>query len=65
MQPENASGSDASRKAEVCAYAFAIVTLIIIGALIRTPILNFLCGPAWVIACVSLLTPRFEKMFSS
>jgi hypothetical protein len=65
MQAENATGWTASRKAEVCAYAFAVITLIGIGAVIRTPILNFLCGPAWVIACVSLLTPRFEKLFRS
>jgi hypothetical protein len=65
MQAENARDSEASRKAEVCAYAFAIVTLIVFGALFRTPILNFLCGPAWVIACVTLLTPQFEKLFKS
>ena len=61
MQAEN---SGASRKAEVCAYVFAIVTLIGFGVVVRTPILNFICGPAWVIACVSLLTPRFEKVLN-
>ena len=65
MQAEDATGSGASRKAEVCAYVFAIVTLIVFGALIRTPILNFVCGPAWVIACVALLTPQFEKLFGA
>jgi hypothetical protein len=64
MQAQNAGESAAGRKAEICAYAFAIVTLIGIGAVIRTPILNFLCGPAWVIACVTLLTPQFEKLFA-
>lgn len=65
MQAEQRGPTGASRKAEVCAYAFAVVTLIAIGSVIRTPILNFLCGPAWVIACVTLLTPRFEKLFAS
>lgn len=58
--PAEQTGS--SRKAEVYAYVFAIVTLIGFGAVVRTPILNFVCGPAWVIACVSLLTPQFEKV---
>jgi hypothetical protein len=61
MQAEQ-TGS--SHKAEVLAYAFAIVTLIGFGVIVRTPILNFICGPAWVIACVSLLTPRFEKVLN-
>jgi hypothetical protein len=61
MQAEQ---TDSSRKAEVLAYAFAIVTLIGFGVIVRTPILNFICGPAWVIACVSLLTPRFEKVLN-
>jgi hypothetical protein len=65
MEAENAKESGASRRAEVYAYAFAIVTLIGIGAVIRTPILNFLCGPAWVIACVTLLTPQFEKLLGT
>ena len=52
----------ASRKAEVLAYVFAVVTLIGFGIVVRTPILNFVCGPAWVIACVTLLTPQFEKL---
>ena len=58
MEAEQAGST---RKAEVLAYVFAIVTLIGFGVVVRTPILNFICGPAWVIACVSLLTPRFEK----
>ena len=53
-----------SRKAELLAYAFAVVTLIGFGVVVRTPILNFICGPAWVIACVTLLTPQFEKVLN-
>ena len=54
----------ASRKAEVLAYVFAVATLIGFGVVVRTPILNFICGPAWVIACVTLLTPQFEKVLN-
>ncbi|MEY2476582.1 MAG: hypothetical protein QOG87_1897 [Actinomycetota bacterium] len=61
MQAEQ---TGASRKAEVLAYVFAVVTLIGFGVIVRTPILNFVCGPAWVIACVTLLTPRFEKVLN-
>jgi hypothetical protein len=61
MEAERTGGS---RKAEVLAYVFAIVTLIGFGVIVRTPILNFVCGPAWVIACVTLLTPQFEKVLN-
>jgi hypothetical protein len=61
MQAEQ---TGASRKAEVLAYVFAVVTLIGFGVIVRTPILNFVCGPAWVIACVTLLTPQFEKVLN-
>ena len=60
-----ADSAGSSRKAELYAYVFAIVTLIGFGAVVRTPILNFVCGPAWVIACVTLLTPQFEKVLRS
>lgn len=59
MQAEQAGSSP---KAEVLAYVFAIVTLVGFGLVVRTPILNFICGPAWVIACVTVLTPQFEKV---
>ena len=62
MQADNGG---ARRKAEVLAYVFAIVTLIGFGVVVRTPILNFVCGPAWVIACVTLLTPQFEKVIGT
>ena len=55
----------AGRKAEVLAYVFAVVTLIGFGVIVRTPILNFVCGPAWVIACVTVLTPQFEKVIGT
>jgi len=33
------------------------VILVVGGAIFRTPILNWINGPAIVIACVTLLTP--------
>jgi hypothetical protein len=49
------------RKAEMVSYAVACVILVIGGAIFRTPILNWINGPAIVIATVALLTPRLAK----
>jgi hypothetical protein len=62
LQPEHTGSAAPNRTAELLAYAFAVVTLIVLGAVFRTPILNFLCGPAYVIAVVTLLTPQLEKV---
>jgi hypothetical protein len=45
------------RKAEMISYGVACVILVVGGAIFRTPILNWINGPAIVIACVTLLTP--------
>ncbi len=37
--------------AERLGYAVAVAILIVGGALVRTPILNWICGPAIVVAC--------------
>ncbi|MDQ6928515.1 MAG: hypothetical protein M3159_07620 [Actinomycetota bacterium] len=49
------------RKAEIVSYAVACVILIVGGAIVRTPILNWINGPAIVIATVTLLTPALIK----
>lgn len=46
---------------EALAYGVAAIILIVGGALVRTPILNWICGPGIVVACVSLLGPRFVR----
>ena len=45
------------RKAEALSYGVACVILVVGGAIFRTPILNWINGPAIVIATVCLLTP--------
>ncbi|MDQ6909635.1 MAG: hypothetical protein M3Z84_02440 [Actinomycetota bacterium] len=49
------------RKAELISYGVACVILVVGGAIFRTPILNWIIGPAIVIATVTLLTPRLAK----
>jgi hypothetical protein len=42
-------------------YGVACVILVLGGAIFRTPILNWINGPAIVIATVALLTPRLVR----
>jgi protein-S-isoprenylcysteine O-methyltransferase Ste14 len=42
-------------RADAVAYAVAVVILVVGGAVFRTPILNWLSGPAIVVAVVALL----------
>ena len=46
---------------EAVAYAIAVVILVVGGALVRTPILNWICGPAIVIVTVSLVGGWLSK----
>lgn len=47
--------------ADAVAYATAVVILVVGGAIFRTPILNWISGPAIVIAVVSLLGGWLER----
>lgn len=49
------------RKAELISYGVACIVLVVGGAIVRTPILNWINGPAIVIATVCLLTPVLIK----
>jgi hypothetical protein len=49
------------RKAEMISYAVACLILVVGGAVVRTPILNWINGPAIVIATVTLLTPALVR----
>ncbi|HUQ63342.1 MAG TPA: hypothetical protein VM121_06295 [Acidimicrobiales bacterium] len=49
------------RRAEFISYGVACVILVVGGAIFRTPILNWINGPAIVIATVCLLTPWLMK----
>ena len=46
------------------AYALAALILIVGGAMVRTPILNWICGPAIVIASVAFLGPVLDRRAS-
>lgn len=46
---------------EAIGYALAAVILIVGGALVRTPILNWICGPAIVIVTVSVVGGWLDK----
>lgn len=61
MEAEHAG---ASRKAEAWSYVVAAVTFVGFGVVLRTPILNFAIGPAYVIAVVTALKPFLTQRFS-
>jgi hypothetical protein len=42
--------------AEKLGYLLAVLILVVGGALVRTPILNWVAGPVIVVACVMLTT---------
>lgn len=42
--------------AERLGYALAILILVVGGAIVRTPILNWVAGPVIVVACVMFTT---------
>lgn len=46
---------------EAVGYVLAALIIIVGGAIVRTPILNWICGPAIVIATVSLVGGWLEK----
>lgn len=56
-----ASPSEPETAADLIGYAIAAVILIIGGAILRTPILNWICGPAIVILCVVLAGVRRDR----
>ena len=47
--------SQPESSADLIGYVVAALILIIGGAIVRTPILNWICGPALVISCVVLV----------
>lgn len=57
--PGRRSGPLGSRR-EVAGYVLAVLVLVVGGAVVRTPILNWLAGPGVVIASVWLTTRNRE-----
>jgi 4-hydroxybenzoate polyprenyltransferase len=58
---ERPSGSS---RVELAMYGVAVLGLIGFGILLTTPILNWICGPAFVVAVVTLGTPRVERLLA-
>jgi hypothetical protein len=52
---DGSTKSDTGR-AELLGYVMATLILVVGGAFILGPILNFISGPAIVVACISLTT---------
>ena len=46
---------------EAIPYVLAALIIIVGGAIVRTPILNWICGPAIVIATVTVVGGWLEK----
>jgi hypothetical protein len=54
----------ARRSTEITGYLVAALALVIGGVFLRTPVLNWICGPAIVVAAVvgvGMLTDRFQS----
>ena len=51
----------AEKRAERLGYLVAVLILVVGGATLRTPILNWICGPAIVVGCVAFLPPLFLR----
>lgn len=52
-------GRFSESRSEMWAYVVAALVLVVGGMIFRTPILNWICGPAIVISCVVFLGPIF------
>lgn len=46
-----------ARRIELAVYAVAGVTYIVTGFFVRSAVLNWIVGPAWFVAWVTLVTP--------
>ena len=64
--PDPSVGQPASNAAMVrgerAAYVLAVLILVVGGALLRTVILNWIVGPAIVVACVAFATPVLARL---
>ena len=53
---------DGGHRTELAMYAVAAALLIGLGAWLRTPVLNWISGPALVVAVVTLGTPAVQRL---
>ncbi|MGI8682749.1 MAG: hypothetical protein ACR2JO_11615 [Mycobacteriales bacterium] len=54
--------SSRAQRVELAVYAFAAVSLIVLGVVFQTPVLNWIVGPAYIVSVVTLGTPLALKM---
>ncbi len=59
MKSAPPEGQFRESRSEIWAYVISAVVLVGGGMIFRTPILNWICGPAIVITCVVFLGPMF------
>ena len=51
-----------ARRIELCVYAVAGVSYIVTGYFLRSGVLNWVVGPAWFVAWVTLVTPLVLRL---
>lgn len=51
-----------ARRIEVGVYLFTAVALIVLGIFLTSKILNWIVGPAFVVAMVTIVTPRVLRI---
>ena len=51
-----------ARRIEVGVYLFAAAALIVLGVFLTSKILNWIVGPAFVVAVVTIVTPRVLRI---
>lgn len=44
-------------RVELAVYAFAAVSLVVLGVIFQTPVLNWIVGPAYIVTVVTVGTP--------
>lgn len=52
----------AARRVELGVYAAAAVSYVVTGFFVRSAVLNWIVGPAWFIAWVTLVTPLVLRL---
>lgn len=52
----------AARRIELGVYAAAAVSYVVAGFILRSAVLNWIVGPAWFVAWVTLVTPLVLRL---
>lgn len=58
MMPAEPSAQERSdNRVELAVYGFAAVSLVVLGVIFQTPVLNWIVGPAYIVTVVTVGTP--------